>query len=886
MAAQSASPSTKLTSKEAWERLEPILKASGFSMSYWQIRHPRNAARFRRAIAIERRAAQAKAQAQSSEEEFERKEGERLTHAQELERCAADVVYWMDRWCWTFDPRLLGKKRPSTASLLGTTTLTPATNDATDRMADPAEDEKEQSGAYVRFHPWPKQVEFLRWLEKLEADDEPGLLEKSRDQGASYLVMAFFLHRWLFRKGYKATLTSFESDAVDLLDDPDSLFEKLRIMLRRLPTWMLPEGFSWHHHDLFMRLVNPSNGSIITGEAGKDAGRSGRSRFYLVDEAAFLSAPQAIERALSGNTNCVLWASTVADTGMGNFFAQKRHSDSLRPDQIFRMHYSDDPRKNAAWVATKKASLTDPLAWELEYEINYAAAIEGIVIPAKWVQAAQRLYKMDPKVTGLKFGRKRIAGVDVGAGKAKSIYIDRAGPVLSKPQVRTNPDTTGTAHWALDLMRKRRAEILNYDAVGPGIGVTSTFADTDLVAGLQIYPINTGVPASSDREWPDGRLSEEIFINLRAEAWWLMRTRLQRTYEHVTWLEWQQAKKANPQLPQPEDAAEHPIMDLLAIPSGQDVAPLVAQLSLPKWRHNDRGKIAIEKKEDMAKRGIPSPDYADAAVMTMIEQPDAETHGIFKRPWFRLWPRGKKLPEFAYVVLSVRTAFDDERTIEDRRGNDYFHCGVYGVFNVAQQFKEAERKELGIKDQKYAAILCDYVQERYGFSEALEKVRELYRLKWGAGQNGGRKPDMVIVREGGTDDRSVRLALEEFKVPSWPFATEMSPTMEAQQAAVVVEQGGLFVPESDTPGFEGRFRNWAEPMVKAACSFAGKGSLTVQGGVDQLAAALLHLQYSEQLKVAPRRVAHPDPDEKTEADEREAVEQHRREQRGKESPYG
>ncbi|MDE2472869.1 MAG: hypothetical protein KGL35_30160, partial [Bradyrhizobium sp.] len=442
-------------------------------------------------------------------------EGERTTHAQELERCSADVVYWLDRWGWTFDPRLLGKKRPSTASLKATTALSPSTNEATEALARGDGDEKEFSGAYIRFHPWPKQVEFLRWLERMEAEDEPGLCEKSRDQGVSYLVMAFFLHRWLFRSGYKATVTSFEADAVDQLDDPDSLFEKLRIMLRRLPSWMMPAGFSWHHHDLFMRLINPATGSVITGESGKDAGRSGRSAFYFVDEAAFHPAPQSLERALSGNTERILWASTVADTGMGNFFAQKRHSDALRPDQIFRLHYTDDPRKDAAWVAAKKATLTDPLAWELEYEINYSAAIEGVVIPAKWVQAAVRLYKMDPKVTGLKFGKRRIAGLDVGAGKALSIYIDRSGPVLSRPHKRGNPDTTGTAHWALDLAHTRKAQVLNYDAVGPGVGVTSTLGNTDLTEGIDIYAINTGVPAS-DKEWPDGRLSNEIFLNLRA----------------------------------------------------------------------------------------------------------------------------------------------------------------------------------------------------------------------------------------------------------------------------------------------------------------------------------------------------------------------------------
>lgn len=46
---------------------------------------------------------------------------------------------------------------------------------------------------------------------------------------------------------------------------------------------------------------------------------------------------------------------------------------------------------------------------------------------------------------------------------------------------------------------------------------------------------------------------------------------------------------------------------------------LAAQLGSVKWAPDSRGRITIESKDDMRKRGLPSPDRADALCMTLIE---------------------------------------------------------------------------------------------------------------------------------------------------------------------------------------------------------------------------------------------------------------------------
>ena len=50
---------------------------------------------------------------------------------------------------------------------------------------------------------------------------------------------------------------------------------------------------------------------------------------------------------------------------------------------------------------------------------------------------------------------------------------------------------------------------------------------------------------------------------------------------------------------------------------------LVAQLGSIKWGIDSRGRIKIESKDDMRKRGMPSPDRADTAAMIFSARANA-----------------------------------------------------------------------------------------------------------------------------------------------------------------------------------------------------------------------------------------------------------------------
>ena len=83
-----------------------------------------------------------------------------------------------------------------------------------------------------------------------------------------------------------------------------------------------------------------------------------------------------------------------------------------------------------------------------------------------------------------------------------------------------------------------------------------------------------------------------------------LRRRFEKTFEHVT------------------GVREYPPDELISIPSHSE---LTAQLSMPLMIPVAGGKSGIESKQDMVKRGIKSPDYADAlAYKYAPRRPEAE----------------------------------------------------------------------------------------------------------------------------------------------------------------------------------------------------------------------------------------------------------------------
>jgi len=507
----------------------------------------------------------------------------------ELEICAANGIYWLQWYGWTYDPR--------------NTTPLPAN---------------------LPFDLAQRQIDLWNFTDYLMSVKQDGCCKKSRGVGFTWLMGAYAWHKWRWSDGFKTTFGSRKATEVDTIGSPDCIFEKIRLLYRALPKWMLPRGFNPFEHDKQMLLINPENKNTIRGEGGDEMGRGGRSTLYVIDEAGYLERADRVEAATSANCDVRMWGSTLNVKNDNNFFQRKYNSTPA--ERVFRFHYSELPINTPARMARKKAD-TSPDVWAADYEIDDSYTAEDITIPQLWVKSSQKLkalceakgIKLEPAIYGK-------AGGDVGGGKAQSVIVATFGPIVTVPKAWGNPDTTETALKMLDFCAETtlparedsyipKIRFLRYDNVGIGQGVASTMKHNPR-QNLTVTGVNVGDPAS-DTKWPDGEYAHEKFFNSKAEGWWTARECLKKTHEMVLWLE-------NPNNP---EGRQHPVDELMALPSDMKnihVDKLCTQLSQPKWHRRENGKIQIEDKKSLAHRGIPSPDYAEALILTKVAPSKAE----------------------------------------------------------------------------------------------------------------------------------------------------------------------------------------------------------------------------------------------------------------------
>jgi hypothetical protein len=132
---------------------------------------------------------------------------------------------------------------------------------------------------------------------------------KSREVGATWIVLGCGLNLWLWTPRNVGMLLSRKEECVDAKGDPNSLFWKLKFMLDNLPEWAVPEYIKTDRH-----LENLWNNSVIGGESTNvSAGKSGRVNWTLVDE--FPEVPIAdarmIESAISDTSACNIFLGTA-----------------------------------------------------------------------------------------------------------------------------------------------------------------------------------------------------------------------------------------------------------------------------------------------------------------------------------------------------------------------------------------------------------------------------------------------------------------------------------------------------------------------------------------------------------------------------------------------
>jgi len=119
-----------------------------------------------------------------------------------LEMCRDDSLFWLSSFCWLYEPRPTPKIIP--------------------------------------FIPWPHQLPAWKSIERCIGYCDVGL-EKSRGEGASWMIVMLVLHRFLFLPMFAAGLVSKDERTVDDPENPDSLFWKMTWQLEKLTRLDGPE---------------------------------------------------------------------------------------------------------------------------------------------------------------------------------------------------------------------------------------------------------------------------------------------------------------------------------------------------------------------------------------------------------------------------------------------------------------------------------------------------------------------------------------------------------------------------------------------------------------------------------------------------------------------
>lgn len=202
-----------------------------------------------------------------------------------------------------------------------------------------------------------------------------------------------------------------------------------------------------------------------------------------------------------------------------------------------------------------------------------------VLIPPSLIQAAHDRH--------LEADGPGILGVDVARyGMDRTVVYLRRGPVIRLHGEWSKQATTETTGRVIEASRETGAGEIRVDGVGVGGGVVDQLTEQ----GFGALDMQAGAKAQDP----------ERFVNSRSEWAWAMRERLESG-------------------------------DIDLDPADEDLA---AELGAFKYRYNSRGQIVIESKDEMRKRGLPSPDHADAAILTAISPAGAD---LFRRIAWRHW---------------------------------------------------------------------------------------------------------------------------------------------------------------------------------------------------------------------------------------------------------
>ena len=226
---------------------------------------------------------------------------------------------------------------------------------------------------------------------------------------------------------------------------------------------------------------------------------------------------------------------------------------------------------------------------------------EHAFIKPRWIEASLNAHQ---KIKYFQVAGKKRAGFDIAdEGEDDCAMATRHGSLLNSCVTWSGKgqDIIMSSNKSYDYCIENDVDDLIYDSIGMGAGVKAQYRQRKNKVNTIGFNAGAGV-YKPDRLFTDKKTNKDMFANLKAQAWYSLRERFYKTWRAV------------------EYGDVYKVDELISIDANiKDVEYLQAELSRPRIEYDGNGRVKVESKQDMKKRGIPSPNRADAVVMAFAE---------------------------------------------------------------------------------------------------------------------------------------------------------------------------------------------------------------------------------------------------------------------------
>jgi len=266
------------------------------------------------------------------------------------------------------------------------------------------------------------------------------------------------------------------------------------------------------------------------------------------------------------------------------------HNQELERERLFAKEQLSSQQYNHIWLG------------------HYNDEVDNAIIKAEWFDAAIDAHtKLGFKPTGHCVVSHDPS--DEGADD-KAVCVTR-GVMIEDVLLKSDGDSGDGIDWATNIAKDKSADCFIWDADGLGVGLkrevernlSGSKMDIQMYRGSEspARP-NDGYNQPGDSESSIVKTNKDVFRNRRAQSYIALRDRFFATYRAVVkgeYIDPDRLISLNPDIK---------LMDSLR-----------AELCGIPLQPNPSGKLQIMSKPNMKKLGIPSPNMADAVMMSQVE---------------------------------------------------------------------------------------------------------------------------------------------------------------------------------------------------------------------------------------------------------------------------